>query len=319
MIFNKEYAKHEKIGNVDFYALDESIGDERYSDGNVEDKILDFFKGKPTEEDVKNILNNSPSWAEEYHYTPVRENLLSWYDFDNSKTLLEVGSGAGAVTGVFCKKLSSVVAVELTFRRAQITAHRHQNNKNLTVVAGNINSLAGNQKFDYVTSIGVLEYAGQFSNADNPFLEFLHTLYGRLNNGGTLIVAIENKFGLKYWSGCREDHTGKLFDSIEGYPDQKDRQTFGKEELKNLIKDAGFSDMDFYYPLPDYKLPTEIFSDEHLPTQEHLLRSSHYPFKDYGSRPEEMVFNQKLVMNEIIKNNQFDFFSNSFLIFAHKI
>jgi SAM-dependent methyltransferase len=318
MIFNKDYSKHEKIGNVDFYALEESVGDKRYSDGDIEDKILDFFKKDLTKDDVDNVLDNNPTWAEKYHLTPVRENLLSWSDFDSNKSLLEVGSGAGAVTGVFCRNLKNVVAVELTYRRAQITAHRHKKNNNLTVVAGNINSLSGDQKFDYVTSIGVLEYAGQFSDSENPFLEFLETLYGRLNDGGTLIIAIENKFGLKYWAGCREDHTGRLFDSIEGYPSEKDRQTFGKKEIEDLIANAGFSDVDFYYPMPDYKLPMEIFSEKYKPSELHSPRSSHYPFVDYTSHPDEVLFNQRLVMNEIIKNDQFGFFANSFLIFANK-
>jgi hypothetical protein len=173
-------------------------------------------------------------------------------------------------------------------------------------------------QWNYVTSIGVLEYAGQFSDSENPFLEFLETLYGRLNDGGTLIIAIENKFGLKYWAGCREDHTGRLFDSIEGYPSEKDRQTFGKKEIVVLIAKAGYSDVDFYYPMHDYKLPMEIFSEKYKPSELHSPRSSHYPFVDYTSHPDEVLFNQRLVMNEIIKNDQFGFFANSFLIFANK-
>lgn len=314
----ESFCQHEKIGAVDFYASQESIDDGRYSDGDIEDKMLSFFQTQPSKNDIDTVLHNNPTWAEEYHYTPVRHNLLSWYDFDTQASLLEVGSGAGALTGLFCDRVDSVTAAELTFRRSQITAHRHQKKNNLTVIAGNIHDLPGDETFDYVTSIGVLEYAGVFAQTKDPFVAFLRTLYNRLNKGGTLIIAIENRFGLKYWAGCREDHTNILFDSLEGYPAQNQKKTFGKKEITQLINRAGFSAMDFHYPLPDYKLPTEIFSDDHLPTEKHLPRSSHYPSHDYTSHAEEQLFKEQLVIEGIIKNDQFDFFANSFLIFAHK-
>ena len=30
-------------------------------------------------------------------------------------------------------------------------------------------------------------------------------------------MAIENKLGLKYWSGCKEDHTGRYFEGVSKY------------------------------------------------------------------------------------------------------
>lgn len=293
------------------YVQDEDI----YSDGNVENEILDIFKGKNSEQKVREILNNNPSWAMRYHLSPVRGNLLSWFDFNPSSSLLEVGAGCGAVTGIFCDKLKSVVAIELSKRRAEIVINRHKNSKNLTVYAGNLNDIKLNEKFDYITLIGVLEYAGKFTHTKDPFVDFLKNVRKNLKKNGTIIIAIENRFGLKYWSGVKEDHTGRLFDSIENYPNKEGIETFGKEEIKNILKKAGFQENYFYYPMPDYKLPIEIFSDLYLPTKNHNISSGMFPFQDFlNSR--DFLFNEKLAMDSIIKNNQFDFFANSFLIFA---
>jgi len=315
---NRIFDFQERIGSVDFFASQKSIDEKRYSDGSVENRMLEFFQKNPTEEDISRALRGNLVWAEYYHYTPIRRNLLEWYEFKKESSLLEVGAGAGALTGLFCERLQSVTAVELTFRRAQITAHRHKRHKNLSVIAGDVHTLPGSETFDYISLIGVLEYAGVLSESDNPFIELLDILYKRLNRGGILIIAIENKFGLKYWAGCREDHTNHLFESIEGYPEQKQKQTFSKKELQSMLTMSGYCSVDFYYPLPDYKLPTEIFSDNYLPSATHFPQSSHYPFVDYSTKEREELFNQENVMQEIIKNNQFDFFANSFLIFAQK-
>jgi len=288
---------------------------DQYSDGEDENKLLDIFNGKDPSQVVIEVLENNPSWPMRYHLSPTRENLLNWYDFDASKTLLEIGAGCGAVTGTLCNKLKKVTAIELTEIRSRIIAARHKDKKNLTVIAGNLNNIVLSEKFDYVSLIGVLEYAGKYTLTESPFTDFLSKAKSYLKKDGTLIIAIENKFGLKYWAGCKEDHTGRFFDSIENYPIKMGVKTFSKNELEEMIKSVGLTKMDFYYPLPDYKLPTEIFSDKYLPTLNHNIKSNMFPFEDY-SQDRMQTFDEKLVMDNIIENNKFDFFANSFLIFA---
>ena len=295
--------------------LNYSTKKDTYSDGDVEQEILKIFQNKNSKKLVENILANNPSWPMRYHLSPIRENILNWYEFENNKSLLEIGAGCGAITGALCNKLKKVVANELSELRAKIIAERYKNNKNLTVIAGNLSNIILNEKFDYVSLIGVLEYAGKYTHTKDPFTDFLLQAKSYLKKDGTLIIAIENKFGLKYWAGCKEDHTGKYFDSIENYPDYAGIRTFGKHEITKLLENTGFNKLNFYYPLPDYKLPTEIFSDQYLPTQEHNIRPGILPFNDF-SQNREYLFDEKLAMDNIIDNKQFSFFANSFLIFA---
>jgi len=289
--------------------------DDIYSDGDVENDILKIFKSDNPDVKIRKILEKDPSWPMRYHLSPIRENLLNWYEFPKEATLLEIGAGCGAVTGVFTRKLSRVVAVELSRRRAEVVAERHRDKENLTVYAGNLNDINLEEKFDYVTLIGVLEYAGRYTHTDNPFVDFLKNIKKYLKDGGTIFIAIENKFGLKYWSGVREDHTGKFFDSIQGYPEYDGIRTFGKKEIEDILKEVGFGRIDFYYPLPDYKLPIEIFSDKYLPSAKHEISRSVFPSVDYAQQ-RDYLFDEHLAMNEIVKNEKFDFFANSFLIVA---
>lgn len=300
--FHKNKSIKQKL-NLNFYK-----GDDSYSDGDVENDILEMTTKTS---DFTEILKNDNRWAVLYHLTPLRRNLLEWYDFDKNSTLLEIGAGCGALTNMFCEKVKHVTAVELSKRRAEIILNRTHDKNNLEIIVGNLNDIKFDKKFDYITLIGVLEYAGRFTNTDNPYGDFLKQVKQYLNPGGTLIIAIENKFGLKYWAGAREDHSGKFFDSIENYPKNIGIETFGNHELRELIEDSGFSDIDFYYPLPDYKIPNLIFSDDHIPNIGQIVDSS----PNYDS-DRLTLFDEKLALDNIIKNKQFGFFANSFLVFC---
>ena len=284
-----------------------------YLDGS-EESILALYGEAGSDQKVAEILANNPPWALRYHLAPEREQLLSWYPFKSRANLLEVGAGCGALTGLFCRAVSHVTAVELTESRAAIIRRRHHAQKNLEVITGNIDTTPVNNGFDYVTSIGVLEYAGRFTPSENPALDFIHRLKSFLKPNGHLIIAIENKFGLKYWAGAPEDHTGRYFDSLENYPHPTGIQTFSKKELVRLLEESGFSHIEFYYPLPDYKFPVEVFSDHYPPTLNHNILMGLLPA--YHSHDRQYLFNEKLVMDNVIREGVFDFFTNSFLIFA---
>ena len=290
--------------NLSFYK-----DNDLYSDGDVENDILEIVK---RHNDYTQVLQDDNRWATMYHLSPVRRNLLEWYEFDASSNLLEIGGGCGAFSGMFAQKLREVKVVELSKRRAEIIYHRHKHYANLEIIVGNLNDIRFGEKFDYVTLIGVLEYAGKFTDGNTPFKTFLENAKSYLKPNGKLLIAIENKFGLKYWAGAREDHTGRFFDSIENYPNDKEIQTFGKDELDNLIRSVGFEETRFYYPMPDYKLPKIIYSDDYLPKTDDLFDI----FSPNFDQDRVVLFNEKEAFKNIIKNNQFPFFANSFLVEA---
>lgn len=296
--------KTEKIGkvtlNLEYYS-----GTDSYSDGDIEDRILEIVRAGGRED----VLLDGTDWALLYHLSPIRENLLEWYDFGRGKSLLEIGAGCGAVTGLFCRKLGRVVAVDLSRKRSTINATRHQAYDNLEIMVGNFQDIQIEEKYDYVTLIGVLEYSVYYIDSPDPFTDMLKKAKSYLKSGGKLIIAIENKYGIKYWAGATEDHTGQYFDGIQGYDGVERVRTFSHDGLKQLAQRAGFDAVQFYYPLPDYKLPAEIYSEAYLP--KHYPVSGNTPNYD---RDRLSLFNEEKAMNELIQEGQFEQFANSFLM-----
>lgn len=297
-----------KIGGVsineDYYA-----GEDLYSDGLIEEVILEYVKNK---KNVKALLSSDSRWPILYHLSPKRHNLLEWYDFKPNENLLEIGSGCGAMTGLFAKKTKKVTCVELSKKRSLINAYRHENSTNIDIYLGNFFDVSLSENFNYITLIGVLEYAAGFIKSQNPTVDFIKKIKQYLKPSGQLIIAIENKFGLKYWSGAKEDHTGRLFDSIENYKDNRNISTFSKKELTNLLNSAGFQNIHYYYPFPDYKITDTIYSDSRLPLLGELRSNPNY------DRDRMNFFDENVALDNIIANGDFSFFSNSFLVIARK-
>lgn len=299
------YVVEEEIAEVKL-TLDYYSGVDTYSDGSVEDDILHIVQNT---DDYEQVLEYDQRWAVVYHLSHIRKNILSWYPFKSNANLLEIGAGCGAITSLFTEKLNRVFAVELSKQRSLINAQRNRHANNLEIIVGNLSDIQFKEKFDYITLIGVLEYAGIYnSSAEEPFSNFLQTIKKYLKPDGRLLVAIENRLGAKYLSGSPEDHTGILFDGIDNYPSNRGIKTFSKSEWSDLASMAGLKINQFYYPYPDYKFPEVIFSDERLPLANELpfrgyLDQSHYQMQDVNK------FQQSLLAEGV-----FDIFSNSFLL-----
>ncbi len=284
--------------------------DTRYSDGDVEDTIIDILMDCEEEDYGQAVIDNF-SWPVYYHLTPLRKNILSWYPFEKDKDILEIGCGLGSITNMLCDKARSVTSVELSKRRATGTLIRCREKNNLEIIVGNLNDIEFEKKYDYITLIGVLEYQGTYTESSNPYVEFLAKIKSLLKEDGKLLIAIENKYGLKYWCGAREDHTGVPFDGINQYElGNKTAMTFSKQELSEIAIAAGLEYQHFYYPYPDYKMPNVIFSENETFTMEKLINVSHYYIPD----SKNMIASEKDLYEDLINNNEMPFFANSFLL-----
>lgn len=297
--------------NYDFYT-----GKDNYCDGDVEKDIIQYLD-EYGEENYQEIFKKDIRWPVFYHITPIRKNILKWYPFKDGAEILEIGAGMGAITGILCDNAKHVTSVELSKQRASAIEKRCKDKDNLELIVGNFNNIKFNKKFDYITLIGVLEYAPLYTNTENPFNDFLLQIKSLLKEDGKLLIAIENQYGMKYFSGAPEDHTGKIYDGIAGYNNKKGIRTFGKNELKGILEKSGFKYTKFYYPMPDYKLPNIIFSDEYKPDEKNIQNYTPYLSEEKSS----VEYDEKEAYIDIIKNGMFEFFANSFFIEAgvHKI
>lgn len=287
-----------------------------YSDGDIGKRILEALKEGKSNKSICNM-----GGAAFHNFTDARENLINWYPFGKSATILEIGAGMGALTGLLCESAANVVALEQSPQRAEIIKIRHRAKSNLDVVCADIYTYNFEQKFDYVLLIGVLEYVGINSEFEKPYHTLLKRIYELLKPTGKLLLAIENRFGLKYWCGASEDHTGISFDGIAGYKNNSYTTryekngvcTFSKNDLNNFFATCGYKDAKWYYPLPDYKFPMAIFSDQYLPTESDIEAIKFtYPVES------ELIANEKELYKDVIANGVFPFFANSFFVEVRK-
>ena len=299
----------EKIGQV---VLDDTYypGKDLYTDGAIEDEMLEIARTYP-EEKWNQVIAERKSWPILYHFSHIRENILSWLPFTGEENVLEIGSGCGAVTGALCKKAKSVTCIELSRKRSLINANRHKDFDNLKILMGNFQDIEKNltEKYDYITLIGVFEYGEAYIQSSTPYVDFLKIISRHLKPDGRIVLAIENRFGLKYWAGCTEDHFGTLFEGLEGYPTTKGVKTFTKKEFNAILREAGDLKASWYYPFPDYKLPMTIYSDERLPFKGELNR-----LETNYDRLRLQLFQESPVYDSLLDNDLFPEFSNSFLL-----
>ena len=237
-------------------------GTDLYSDGDeVENHILDIVSNESGFDYCHPDMN---SWPVLYHLTRQRENICLPMDLRSDDEVLEIGAGMGAVTGGVAPYVKKVDCIELSRRRSLINATRHKDMDNIEIIVGNFQDIEIEKKYDVVTLIGVLEYGCYYIDSDRPYEDFLEKVHSVMKDGGRLYIAIENKLGMKYFNGSHEDHLSVPFVGIEGYRQGDHVRTFTKSELTEMLKSAGFGDIYFYYPFPDYKLPTVIYSDDNI-------------------------------------------------------
>lgn len=292
--------------NLDYYS-----GRDLYDEGASEDEILEIVKNvAPC--DYNRIINERKSWSVLYHLSNIRGNIVSFLPITKNDDVLEIGSGCGAITGALADMAGSVTCIELSKKRSTINAYRNKDKDNIEIMVGNFQTVEKQleKKYDYITLIGVYEYAASYiESASDAYEEFMSIVAGHLKENGKLVIAIENKYGMKYFAGCREDHVGMMFEGIEGYPRTNIARTFSKERMAEYAKKAGLSDAVCYYPYPDYKIPMAIYSDWHLPESGELLRIPAINF----DQSRYVLFNEAKALEECVKEHTFGTFSNSFL------
>lgn len=312
----------EKIGKI---TLDYSRypGEDFYCDGAVEDELLEIVKNH-SEAEFGKIIKERKSWPVLYHLSPLRENIVDWIPMEatcgtgneqgaevgRKARVLEVGSGCGAITGALSRKAGSVTCVDLSKKRSLINAYRHKECSNVTIHVGNFKDIEPDLScdYDYIFLIGVFEYGISYIGGETPFEDFLTILMRHLAPGGRIIIAIENKYGLKYFAGCKEDHTGAYFSGIENYVHGGAARTFSRAGLERIFGSCGVNRFQFYYPYPDYKFMTTLYSDGRLPGIGELTNN----LRNFD-RDRMLLFDEKNAFDGLIGDGLFPVFSNSYL------
>jgi SAM-dependent methyltransferase len=290
-----------------------------YSDGRESEQYLEkvFASSNDLSSTSAELENWIKDWPSEYHLSRRRSQLLRGFEYSPASTVLEVGCGCGAITRFLGETFNHVVAVEGAAARARLARQRCRDLDNVDVVCAPFQDIRFREKFDIIFCIGVFEYSHYFIDGDDPYSGIIDYFSQQLKPGGILMLAIENQFGLKYFASASEDHSGIRYDGLEGYPRGRGKaRTFGGPELRQLLQQR-FSKLDFYFPLPDYKLVDGLVSESALSTIDVTELMGRFVSRDYG-RPYRPRFSERNVWREIVRNGQLPLFANSFLVTARK-
>ena len=300
-----------------------------YTDGaEVERRLQDVLL------DANNLASDSPEltaaiedWPSRYHFSPERSNLLRVLDLPRTARALELGAGCGAMTRYLGETVSEVVAFEGSAQRASIAALRCRDLDNVRVAAGRFDDVAFDGGFDIVALIGVLEYARLYvreAAEDQPLAAFrkvLELAERALSPSGVLVLAIENRLGLKYFAGCAEDHGAPAHVGLEGYVDGDGVETFSHSQLARLLSDAGLVRQNWLLPFPDYKLPTTVINGRHAAAEDvarlNLIEWCRQPVEQYDG-PRDERFCDPLVLSELAADGRLIESSNAFLVLASR-
>ena len=296
-----------KIGGVSLNFKHYS-GVDLYSDGSIENDLLEIVK-KYKKEEYQKVIEERNNWPIMYHLSDQRANIVEWIPMDGHAKVLEVGSGCGAITGMLASKAKEVVACDLSRRRSEINATRNSDCDNVTIHVGNFRDIEPDlpKDFDYIFLIGVFEYGQGYIGTDSPYEKFLRMLKRHLKKGGRIVIAIENRLGLKYFAGCKEDHLGSYFTGIEGYSPDSVARTFSRNGLINIFKKCGMNEYHFYYPYPDYKFMTLLHSDSYSPKFGELQDNVRNFDQD-----RLVLFNEKRAYEDLVREDMYQEFANSF-------
>ena len=181
-----------------------------------------------------------------------------------------------------------------------------KNGEAVLCVSEKLDNLEG--MWDYLVISDGFARVPALISGKKPYKTFFETVKKHLKPNGHVILAVDNRYGLSFFAGCKEHLTGKYFEGLEGYRDSEGVCTFSKDAVLEMAREAGFAYAKTYYPYPNYRYMTALYTDEHLPSTGELNRN-------LCNFEEERVvlFNESEVFDGLIKEGKFQEFSNSYI------
>ena len=273
----------------------------KQEDDNINDDEKEFIERikrhlEKNESDNKNTKEEN-NLEKILTLSKIRENILSWYPFKENAKILEIGANLGEITGLLCENASKVVAIENSKMKIEFMAKRYADKENLDIIAGYIENIKLDEKFDYITLIGTLE------RRDVDYKKIITIAKELLNDGGKILLALDNKLGIKYFS--KTDKTGICVTN------PVDKKFINIEKLYNYLHEIGLNNIKTYYPMPDYKLTNVIFTDLRPLSKNDLSRNVVYNSEDtINFYDENTVYRELLDLPENVVKN----FMNSYFL-----
>ena len=209
------------------------------------------------------------------------------YPFRPEGTLLQVGADYGALTGLLSRKTAEVTVLDQSQDQLEFCRKRYAEAGNIREICGDLTGFQKEQageQFDYIVMAGSLkpDYEAQIAAAK-----------ALLKPEGTDRDSVQ--FPWYEILGRSSKRRTQLFK--KSHYETSDRKRNREEELE------------WYYPMPDYKVPMSIYSQGYLPVKGDLTNTM--TAYDY---PKYLQLDVGASFDTVCEDGQFENFANSFLM-----
>ncbi|MDA2936665.1 methyltransferase domain-containing protein [Acidobacteria bacterium AH-259-A15] len=244
------------------------------------------------------LRDRIPRYLHENFSLPGRADAKFFLPLHSESLIIDLGCMWGSLTLPLAEQCRHVLGVDQTLETLLLNYYRAKElcQDNIAFMGGDIRRLPVRSACaDVAVMNGVLEWLGseteyvveQFwgkraAGKGNNFgsksprelqLEGLMEALRILKPGGILYLAIENRFGLPYWLGSPDDHSGLRFNSLlpRGLANLYSRlairqpyraYTYSARALRKLLTEAGFNELEFLTAYDTYRKPSTIFALE---------------------------------------------------------
>ncbi|NOZ70094.1 MAG: methyltransferase domain-containing protein [Deferribacteres bacterium] len=208
-----------------------------------------------------------------YYDYIIKEGRADWHfiiPLDRDARILDAGCGWGTLSFALARMYREIVALDAVRQRVQFIDIRRnsENAGNIFPVHGQVNYMPfPDEYFDLVVFNGVLEWIPCIEKEKEPCLSQMEALDEArrvLKKGGYLYLAIENRWSAMNFLGFRDPHSGLRFApllprSVANIYSRRARgrdfreYTYTYGEHRRMLRDAGFTGIRFYAPLPSYR------------------------------------------------------------------
>lgn len=167
----------------------------------------------------------------------------------------------------------------------------------------------GRESYDMVVAIDILEYAKEPA-------AMLRDIRSLLSPGGRLLLAADNRLGIRYFCGDQDFFTGKNYDGIENYRHltRKEQETakgraYAKAEIGRFLDEAGFSERRFFSVFPRLSNPQILLAEDYQPKE--ALETRICP--EYN-HPDTVFMSEEELYPYLIENHLLHGMANGFFV-----
>ncbi len=217
--------------------------------------------------------------------------IIKWYEIEKISTI-------GCV--IFEEGNSQLIAEALEEKGLDVSRLALRELENSRLYGG---------KYDIIVAVDIIEYA-----SDAVIL--LKNIKSLLISEGKLLLAADNRLGIRYFCGDQDFFTYKNYDSIENYRhllywerESMKGRAYDKAEIRRFLENAGFLKHRFFSVFPRISNPQLLLADDYIPNEALDIRV----FPEYNN-PNTVFLLEEELYPSLMENELLHGMANGFFI-----